>query len=179
MKTEMRRVVVLGRAGAGKTTVARGLGDALNVPVIHLDALYWNADWTPVRPDSFAERQRAVIARDSWVLDGNYTSAAGFPERLDRADAIVIVEAPMAVCVWRVIRRWLAFRGRARPDLGASERLTLSFLRWIWTWSRRHPDFASEIRSLAPGKPVLVTRSDRDVEGLLADARAARASNRP
>jgi len=101
VNTEMRRVAVLGRAGAGKTTVARRLGEALGAPVIHLDALFWNADWTPVSSESFAERQRAVTSQDAWVLDGNYTSAPGFEERLSRADAIVIVEAP------------LRFRGRA------------------------------------------------------------------
>jgi adenylate kinase family enzyme len=175
----MRRVAVLGRAGAGKTTVARRLGEALGAPVIHLDALFWNADWTPVSSESFAERQRAVTSQDAWVLDGNYTSAPGFEERLSRADAIVIVEAPLALCLWRVIRRWLKFRGTTRPDMGASERLSLSFLRWIWSWSRHHPDFAGEIRSLVADKSVLVARSDHDVDGLLADAGAARASNRP
>ena len=176
MNPDTRRVAVLGRAGAGKTTAACRLGDALGVPVIHLDALYWNADWTPVEPQMFAERQRAVIGRDAWVLDGNYTSLPGLQERLSRADAIVVVEAPVAVCVWRVIRRWLAFRGTTRPDRGANGRLTLSFLRWIWSWSRRHPDFAGEIRSVAPGTPVLLARGAHDVEGLVADARAARSS---
>jgi adenylate kinase family enzyme len=173
---ETRRVAVLGRAGAGKTTVARRLGEALGAPVIHLDALYWNADWTPVSPESFAERQQAVTAQDAWVLDGNYTSLPGFEERLSRADAIVIVEAPLALCYWRVIRRWLRFRRTTRPDLGASERLDLAFLRWIWDWSRRHPDFAGEMRAQVAGKPVLVARRDHDVERLLAEAGAAQAS---
>lgn len=165
---EVRRVAVLGRAGAGKTTVARRMGDALGVPVVHLDALFWNADWTPVPAESFAERQGAVIAQDAWVLDGNYSTLPGFAERLSRANVIVIVDAPLAVCLWRVVRRWLRFRGATRPDLGASERLDLAFLRWIVNWSRRHPDFAGEVRSMVPDKPVRVMRSDHDVEGLLA-----------
>ena len=151
-------------------------GDALEVTVIHLDALFWNADWTPVGPESFAERQRAAIGGDGWVIDGNYISAPGFHERLGRADAVVIVDAPLAVCQWRVWRQRLRYRGTTRPDTGASERLTLSFVRWIWTWPRRHPDLAGEIRSLAPDTPVLVARSERDVERLLAGARAARSS---
>jgi len=175
-RREMRRVAVLGRPGAGKTTVACQLGDALDVPVIHLDALFWNADWTPVGPESFADRQRAAIGGDGWVIDGNYTSAPGFQERLGRADAVVIVDAPSAVCLWRVWRRWLRFRGTTRPDTGASERLTLSFVRWIWSGPRRHPDLAGEIRSLAPDTAVLVARNKRDVERLLDGARAARSS---
>jgi len=95
----VRRVAVVGRAGAGKTTVARQLGDALGVPVIHLDALYGDAGWTPARPETFEERHRAAIAGDAWVLDGNYTSAAGFDERIRRADLIVIADAPLAVCL--------------------------------------------------------------------------------
>lgn len=164
----MRRVAVLGRAGAGKTTVARRMGEALGVPVIHLDALFWNADWTSVGAESFAEQQGAAIAQDAWVLDGNYSTVPGFAERLSRADVIVIVDAPLAVCLWRVVRRWLRFRGTTRPDLGASERLDLAFLRWIVSWSRRHPDFAGEVRSMVPGKPVRVVRRDHDIEDLLA-----------
>ncbi len=76
--------------------------------------------------------------------------------------------------MWRVVRRRLTARRTTRPDLAAHERLTLRFLRWVWHWDRRHPDFAGEIRSRAGDTPVLIARGRDGVEKLLEAAQIPR-----
>ncbi len=50
-----RRIILLGRAGVGKTTLARALAARLNCPAVVLDEL-WRPEWagaelTRLRPD--------------------------------------------------------------------------------------------------------------------------------
>jgi adenylate kinase family enzyme len=161
-----RRIAVVGRAGAGKTTIALRLHEALGLPVVHLDALYWTPDWKEVGEDEFDLRQRMAVERPEWIIDGGYLSSAGAQARLDRSDLVIVAEAPLVVCLWRVLARAM-MRGRARPDraAGGGEQLSLYFLWWIVTWTRRHPQLASTIRD--SGKRVLVVRRLTDLEPLL------------
>ena len=136
-----RRIAVIGRAGAGKTTVARRLGEELGLPVIHLDRLAWDPGWQPVDEGTFATRQDEAVAGEAWVIDGGYLSSVGWPERLRRADLVVLVEAPLVVCLGRIIRRSLAGTCERRLDLpeGCEERLSLAFIGWTlaWRWRTR------------------------------------------
>jgi adenylate kinase family enzyme len=164
-----RRIAVIGRSGSGKSTAAVAFGRAFDVPVVHLDRLYWTSDWEPVEPDLFEAAQQAAIAAETWVIDGGYTSPV-FGDRIRRADLVVITDAPLVVCLYRVIRRTMRHRGRPRADRpdGAEERFSLSFLIWIVGWTRRHPDLRGEVLALDPTARIEVIRRARDLERLLA-----------
>jgi adenylate kinase family enzyme len=147
-----RRVAVIGRAGAGKTTVALRLGEELGLPVIHLDRLAWDPGWQAVAEATFESRQAAAVAGDAWVIDGGYLSSPGWPERMRRADLVVLVEAPLVVCLARIIRRSLARTGTRRPDLpdGCDEAFSLFFLRWTLGWSCRNEELLTRIERARP-----------------------------
>ena len=166
----VRRICIIGRAGSGKSTVALRLGELLDIPVVHLDRLYWTSDWQPVPDDEYEAAHAAAIAGDAWVLDGGYMSEPSFVERVRRADLFVVTEAPLVVCVFRVLRRTIVYRGRQRADgpPGANEAFSLRFLLWILGWGRRHPDLPGEIAAIEPDKPVEIIRRPADLEHLLA-----------
>lgn len=166
MTGEPRRISIVGRAGAGKTTIALRLHEALGLPVVHLDALYWTLDWKEVGEGEFDIRQRRDVAQPKWIIDGSYLSSPGSRARLDRSDLVIVAEAPLPVCLWRVLVRAMV-RGRTRPDraAGGGEQLSLYFLWWIVTWTRRHPHLPTTIRD--SGKAVLVVRRLTDLEPLL------------
>lgn len=69
----MKRVVVVGTSGAGKTTFARALAARLDCPHIELDELFWGEHWTPHRTEQFLASTAAAVAAERWVLDGNYS----------------------------------------------------------------------------------------------------------
>jgi adenylate kinase family enzyme len=152
--------VVIGRAGAGKSTIALQLGRQLGVPVVHLDRLYWDPEWQPVAPEVFAQRQAAAIADEAWVIDGGYLSSPGWNRRLERAELVVLVEAPLATCLWRIVRRSVSQSGTRRPDLpeGCEEALSLAFLRWTIGWRRRHRETIAQIERT---RPLVRIRSGR------------------
>ena len=101
----MRRIVVLGCSGAGKTTFARRLSERLNVAHIELDALHWEPNWTSTPVDRFREKVRDAIAAapQGWVACGNYTIVRD--ELWPHADTIVWLDLPMTTVANRVIRR--------------------------------------------------------------------------
>jgi adenylate kinase family enzyme len=70
----VRRVVVIGVAGVGKSTVARTLGERLGVRHVELDSMFWQAGWVKLGQEEFEERVREATAADGWIVDGNYSA---------------------------------------------------------------------------------------------------------
>lgn len=151
----VRRVVILGRGGAGKSTFARRLGDVTKLPVIELDALFWEPDLTATAPDRWAARQQELVRRDAWILDGDlgpYDSALDV--RLRAADTIVVLDFSFPRCAWRAIRR-----GRERAD----------FWHWVWAYRRRSlPRITQAITAYAPHADTHLLRNPRAVRRFLA-----------
>src|SRR5688572_20555021 len=72
--SSMKRIALIGNGGSGKSTVARQLGVLLGLPVYHLDALLWKPGWVPTTDEESIPLQRDLVARESWIIDGNYGS---------------------------------------------------------------------------------------------------------
>jgi adenylate kinase family enzyme len=132
-----RRILILGCGGAGKSTLARQLGDRLGLPVVHLDIHYWSFGWKPTPEVEWRERLERLATAEAWVMDGNYS--ASLATRLARCDAIVFLDLPRWLCVLSVLLRWFRYRFAARPDLpeGCPEKLDLEFLSWVWNFRQR------------------------------------------
>lgn len=133
----MRRILVIGSPGAGKSVLARRLAGRLDLPLIHLDREYFGPGWAMPPNAEWREKVARLAAQPEWVMDGNYAST--FDIRIPRADAIVWLAVPRWQCalgvLWRVVRNY----GRVRPDLGPDcpERFDWSFMRWIWSYPER------------------------------------------
>ena len=163
----MRRVLVLGCPGAGKSTLARSLGEALSLPVVHLDKLWWKSGWINRTEGEFDALLDAVLLGEEWVIDGNYLRT--LPRRLERCDAVVLLDYPRRVCLFRALRRILSWRGRTRPDMAADcpERLDGEFVRWIWEFHRTQRPQVLELLDGWTGE-LRVFRSPRACAGFLA-----------
>ena len=70
----MKRIMVIGCPGSGKSTFSRELHSKTCIPLYHLDMLHWNADRTTVEKRVFLERLSNVLEKDEWIIDGNYGS---------------------------------------------------------------------------------------------------------
>ncbi len=168
----MRRVLVIGSGGAGKSTLATRLGRALGLPVIHLDQLYWRAGWVEPDKAGWATTVRETIARDAWILDGNYSGTLA--ERIAACDTIVFLDFSRFVCLWRVLARIVRHHGKTRPDMpdGCPEKFDLSFLVWIWNYpTRTRRKVLSLLAASRTSKHVIHLRTRRETEGFLAALR--------
>ncbi len=170
----MKRVLVIGSGGAGKSTFAARLGEALGLPVIHLDRFYWRAGWVETPKGEWRGRVEELIRGDAWVMDGNYSGTLDI--RLEACDAVVFLDVPRAVCLWRVLKRAVTYRKGGRPDMaeGCVEKIDLEFLRWIWDYpNRTRPEILKKIEERARGKSVVVLRKQGEIERFLAASRSS------
>src|SRR2546430_17415912 len=93
----MKRVLVIGSGGTGKTTVAHRLARRTGLPLIHLDLLYWRPGWQPTPGEEWRETVRRLVAGERWIIDGNY---GGAPRpRLAARDPLAVLGLPPAVCL--------------------------------------------------------------------------------
>jgi len=99
------RIVIIGRTGSGKTTLARELAAALNMPHVELDALYFGPRFSTVPLAVLRERTSAAVAGDRWVTDGNKSAVRDLV--WPRADTIIWLDYPLVVSLWRLGRRAL------------------------------------------------------------------------
>jgi adenylate kinase family enzyme len=131
----VRRVLVLGCGGSGKTVLANRLGPALGVTVVHLDALFYGEGFEPVPAEEFARRQQEMINTvHGFVADGNYASTLAL--RAAAADTIVWLAPHPLVCLAGILARRRRYRGGVHAD-GVHDRITLDFARYGWGYRRR------------------------------------------
>jgi hypothetical protein len=100
-----KRIVIIGRTGSGKTTLARELAAAFDVPHVELDALYFGPKFSTAPLSVLRERTSAAVAGDRWVTDGNKSAVRDLV--WPRADTIIWLDYPLAVSLWRLGRRAL------------------------------------------------------------------------
>ena len=161
----MRKVLVIGSGGAGKTALALQVGEITGLPVVHLDRLYWEPGWTVPDRDVWHQRLQDAMSRDEWILDGNYSATIDI--RLAEADTVLFLDFPPLICIRRVVKRYMRHRGEARPDMapGCEERLTLGFLHWIWTFrARRRDGLNRTLRKHSRNAYVIVLRSQKECD---------------
>jgi adenylate kinase family enzyme len=174
----VRRLLVIGPGGAGKSTLARRLGTATGIPVVHLDAHFWRPGWVEPADAAWEQQVEALLGGDAWIMDGNYGRT--MERRLARADGVVLLDPPRLVCVARAVRRWWAYRGRSRPDMtaGCPERVTREFVVWIWTYRRRRlPGVLAMLEGFrAQGGRVWHARSAGEAERAITEIVAAQES---
>jgi adenylate kinase family enzyme len=171
----MKRVVIVGCAGGGKSTLARRLGERLRLPVTHLDAVFWGPGWSELPIPAFRAKIAEITAGDAWITDGNYAGAT-FDLRLPRADLLIMVERPRIVCLWRAVRRaLLGYMDRGVPLApGCEERFDARFmarLRFIWNYQRVNVPIIEAARlAHGPDVPVVRLTSDAQIAAFLASA---------
>ncbi|EIV94609.1 hypothetical protein [Frankia sp. QA3] len=150
----MRRIVILGRGGAGKSTLARRLGEITAIPVIELDQLFWRPGPRPSLPQEWAQTEREAVRADAWIMDGDLGPYEVSVDRFAAADAIVVLDFSLPRCAWRALRR---------------SRENLEFWRWTIGYRRRSlPQVMARISARGAAAELHVVRNPRELERFVA-----------
>ena len=168
----MKRILVIGSGGAGKSTFSTKLGGLLGLPVIHLDQAYWKPGWEKPSKEEWSATVDSLVAQDLWIMDGNFGGT--LPQRIKRADAIILLDVSRWICLWRVARRAVKYRGRHRPGMapGCQERFDLEFIKWIWRYpTRSKPAKLALLSATDPDQRVVILRSNAEIRRFLEETR--------
>ncbi|MBQ9922619.1 MAG: adenylate kinase [Clostridia bacterium] len=107
----MKKVIIIGCPGSGKSTFARRLCNITGIPLYHLDMMYWNADRTTVEKKVFLERLQNSMSNPEWIIDGNYQSTMEM--RIKECDMVFFLDYPSDVCLSGISER----KGKKRSDM--------------------------------------------------------------
>lgn len=175
----VRHIAILGPPGAGKSWLARELAVALELPVVHLDGLFWRPGWVPAPAHEWQAIQRREVGRESWIADGLQEEKAMPHLWLDAADTIVFLDASPFACIWRIARRRLhSTPGPEMPEDCEPAPFYRAFpkvLRYLWLYRKNvRAQVLAELARRRHAQRVAVLRGDDDVRAFLANATAQR-----
>ncbi len=170
----MKRVLVLGSGGAGKSTISTELAKIFNLPVIRLDEHYWKSGWQRPEHEEWEEKVKELVKKERWIMDGNYQSTLHL--RIPRADAIIFMDAPRLVCLARLILRRVT-----KPNTivapGCVERLDRKFMSYVWHYPKTHrPEIIEILEKYKNEKQIHVIRSEREMWKFLRSIKNAETS---
>ena len=134
----MERVLIIGSNGAGKSTFSYRLAEKADLPLVHIDKIYWRGCWDVTPEDEFDRLVLAEAEKPRWIIEGN--NLRSLDRRLALADTVFWFEFPPLLCLMNVLRRELKYRNRVRPDMPDQcvSRCSLSFLKNVWEFNRRN-----------------------------------------
>ena len=149
----MKRAIIIGCPGGGKSTFARALHEVTAPPLIHLDQLNWNADRTVVPREIFHQRLDNALMGERWIIDGNYGST--MEKRIAACDTVFFLDYPVEVCLAGVRDR----RGKPRTDMPwvetDDEAEDEVFLEFIRNYERESRPTVMELLEKYPEKRVI------------------------
>ena len=145
----MKKIMVIGCPGSGKSTFSRALHSITGIPLYHLDKMNWNPDGTTVDRSIFLEHLHSAIGHDTWILDGNYGSTMEL--RMQACDTVCFLDYPVEVCICGIQERV----GKPREDMP-------------WIETEADPAFLAFIKNYpSQGRPqvmaLLNKYSDKDI----------------
>lgn len=166
----MKRIVVTGPAGAGKSELSRQLASRLGIRVLHLDTLFWKPGWVATPLGEWEALQRRELAASEWIVDSQADDM--LPDWLHTADTVVFVDTSPLRCLWRVARRRLKRQASVGipvdTEPGPARRALLKFVRNQWRYRRTiRAGLLAELARERDGRRVVILRRRNDAAEFL------------
>lgn len=158
----MKKIMLIGSCGAGKSTFAKRLHEILAIDIIHLDQYYWKPNWIKTEKDEWQNKISKLLEKDEWIMDGNYRSTMDL--RLAYADTIIWLDFSPMVCLWRILKRRLK-NNRVDEITGCRERISFELLKWIlWKFPKENKkDIVKKIELQKNKQNLFILKSNEEL----------------
>jgi adenylate kinase family enzyme len=153
------RFAIVGCAGSGKSWLARRLGEILDVPVTHLDDVFYDDAWNELPMEKFAAVQRELIAQRRWVIDGNYNSTLSI--RLAACGTVIFLDVSTLAALRGVFTRQIR-HGAGHQGDGMHNRIRWGVIRYVTTYRcQMRPHVVTKIEEFAAGHAEVILLTNR------------------
>ena len=127
------RISIIGYSASGKSTLAKIIGEILNIPVLHLDKINFLPNWEERNKDESKEIvEKFINKNENFIIEGNYTKIE-FDLRIKLSDKIIFMNFDRVTCLFQAFERYITFKGKVRDSMskGCPEKLDWEFIHWI------------------------------------------------
>ena len=150
----MKKIVVLGCSGSGKSTFAVQLHNITKLPLYHLDNIWWKSDRTHISRDEFDRKLDDLVNRDSWIIDGDYSRT--YEKRIAACDTVFFLDYGEEVCMKGIIDRI----GKERKDIPWTDnKLDLELVKLVKDYETENKPVLMELFNKYSDKDIIVFHS--------------------
>ena len=159
----MKKIIVIGCPGSGKTTFAEKLNRKTEIPLFYLDAIWHKPDRTHIPREEFDTRLAEILALDSWIIDGNYSRTV--ETRLSACDTVFLFDLPTEICLDGAICRL----GKGRYDMPwIDTELDPNLKEQIEAFKEKNlPDIYALLDKYKSGRTVVIFKSREEADEFL------------
>ncbi len=160
----MKKVIVIGCSGSGKSYFSRKLSEKIGLPLYHLDLIWWREDGTNIKRDDFDKRLEEIFAQDKWIIDGNYKRT--MERRMRECDTVFFLDLPSEDCLAAVHER----KGKPRLDMAwrnAPETDDPEFVEFIKSYNAMHRPYVLELLEKYKDKNIIILHSREEANNFL------------
>lgn len=164
---DKKRIIILGCAGSGKSTLSKQLGEALNLNIAHLDKIYYLPNWKERDHEEFKKMQEEIVQEDKWIIDGNFRDTLDI--RLNRCDLIIYLDLNRFVSLHNAHKRYKMYKDKQRDSLaeGCLDKFDKSFRKWILNFKKNSKPIIMKKISEYPEKDILIFKTRRSLDKYL------------
>ena len=161
----MKKIIVIGCPGSGKSTLSKELHSKTGIPLYHLDMMYWNSDKTAVEKLVFLERLVTALEKDEWIIDGNYGSTMEL--RMQKCDTVIFLDYPFDICLDGILERC----GKPRSDMPWVEpnQYDEEFIAFIKNYNLQSRPQVMRLLNKYSYKNILIFKSRKEVNHFLSE----------
>ena len=158
----MKRVMIIGSGGAGKSTLAMKMAEITCLPLTHLDKVFWQSNWQEPDKSWWSQKVAELANEENWILDGNYGGTMAI--RLEKADTVIFMDYPSWIKVWRVLKRFWLNRKKSRPDMpeDCPEQIDWPFIHYVANYNKsRKPGIMKKLANLRSDQKAIILKNDK------------------
>lgn len=160
----MKRIIIIGMMGSGKSTFANKLGKKINLPVIHLDKEYHLPNWEErFTKEEWIEFLKKLLKQKEWIIDGNYKSTLDL--RLKATDTVIFFDFPKWLCLFRAIKRSFNKEQPFDKPKGMREKISFGLIKLIITYHSN--EMREKLKKYGNDKQIFIVKNNSEVKNLL------------
>lgn len=166
----VQRIAIIGCSGAGKSTLAKRLVPITGLPLIHLDAEFWNPGWIETPKPQWLAKVTKLVERERWIIDGNFGSTQEMV--MAAADVVLWLDFSRWRCLFQAGKRIALSQGRTRADMGPGcpEKIDWEFFEFIWNFPVvSRPKILRRASAVKAEHKLVVLQSPEEVERIVTE----------